>query len=106
LPNQSFEIQVGFPFGDEKIFGVDSLLDAQMNVVSLDKLNGKLYEFREGKWFTCRSIQNKQFRSVSGKTTFGFFTSDQTFLIFPTEIKKNDNTLKIDEFFSPSSIKR
>ncbi len=106
LPNQSFEIQVGFPFGDEKIFGVDSLLDAQMNVVSLEKLNGKLYEFREGKWFTCRSIQNKQFRSVSGKTTFGFFTTDQTFLIFPTEIKKNDNTLKIDEFFSPSSIKR
>jgi hypothetical protein len=102
----SFEIQVGYPFGDEKIFGVDSLLDAKINVVSSEKMNGKLYEFREGKWFTCRSMENKQFRAVSGKTTFGYFTSNQSFLIFPLEIKKQDNTLKIDEFFSPSSIKR
>ena len=102
----SIEIQVGYPFGDEKIFGVDSLLDAKINVVSLEKMNGKLYEFREGKWFTCRSMENKQFPAVSGKTTFGYFTSNQSFLIFPLEIKKQENTLKIDEFFSPSSIKR
>jgi hypothetical protein len=97
---------VGYPFGDEKFFGVDSLLDAKINVVSLEKMNGKLYEFREGKWFTCRSMENKQFPAVSGKTTFGYFTSNQSFLIFPLEIKKQENTLKIDEFFSPSSIKR
>ena len=106
VSNPSFEVQVGYPFGDEKIFGVDSLLDAKINVVSLEKMNGKLYEFREGKWFTCRSMENKQFPAVSGKTTFGYYTSNQSFLIFPLEIKKQENTLKIDEFFSPSSIKR
>ena len=106
VTNSSFEIQVGYPFGDEKFFGVDSLLDAKINVVSSEKMNGKLYEFREGKWFTCRSIHNKQFPAVSGKATFGYFSSNQSFLIFPLELKKQENTLKIDEFFSPSSIKR
>jgi hypothetical protein len=97
---------VGYPFGDEKFFGVDSLLDAKINVVSLEIMNGKLYEFREGKWFTCRSMENKQFRAVSGKATFGYYTANQSFLIFPLELKKQENTLKIDEFFSPSSVKR
>lgn len=106
ITSNPFQVLVGLPFGDEKVFGLDSSLDAQVEVLSKEKVEFPLYEFREGKWFRCRPQFSKGFLAISGKVTLGYYASSQDFRILPFEIKKGNNSINLHEFSSPSSAKQ
>lgn len=106
LSSNQIQLPLGLPFGDEKVFGQDTSLNAQIIGVGKEKPIGKLFEFREGKWFSCRPITHGEFSVVSGKCSLGFFGPDQGFKTLNLEIKAGKNNLNFDEFLSPSSVKR
>jgi hypothetical protein len=106
ITSNPFQVLVGLPFGDEKVFGLDSSLDAQVVILTKENLEFPLYEFREGKWFKCRPQTSKCFSAISGKVTLGYFASAQDFRILPFEMKKGNNSINLHEFSSPSSAKQ
>jgi hypothetical protein len=106
ITSNPFQVLVGLPFGDEKVFGLDSSLDAQVVILTKENLEFPLYEFREGKWFKCRPKTSKGFSAISGKVTLGYYASPQDFRILPFEIKKGNNSINLHEFSSPSSAKQ
>jgi len=105
------EIQVGIPMGDEKVYGADSLLDAKVFLEMEQKSDMKtsilpnIFEFREGRWFSVRAMENGFFPLVSGKVTLAYYSNDEL-KVRSCEIKKGLNQLKLNEFLSPSSVKQ
>ena len=104
LKSKSEEIPLGWPFGDEAIFGVDSLIDAKLIFHGSEPK--VLFEFRNGQWFRCRKGGKEEIPLVSGMVIFGFYSDKGELKILNKEIKKGENNAQIDEFLSTPSTKR